>query len=136
MGVVTSTLPTMATMVLEMTALPLAMSMWFYSKSLLSWALATALIVVWEAAISIAFNVHNPMSGLVGQELADAQIIFGVLCILCLAASLVGSTTCYFLDLCDVIPFPALIPLSSSETTYDLVPQRDQPYDNDGNPLP
>lgn len=132
----TIVLPRMATLVLEMTILPMTMAQWFYSKSLLSWALSAALIITWETAISFCFGVHNPLAGLVGTDYTDAINIFGILIILCLAFALIGSTICYVTQTRDIIPVYACIPLDESERFTRKIDKMEQQFDADGEPIP
>lgn len=108
-----SELPRVATAVLEFTALPMAMSMWLYSESLMSWALATALVLVWEIGISYFFGLHNPLYGLLGTDLSEGMTILGVLVLLCLSYSLVGSFIHWLLDGEEVLPYYTIFPLSA-----------------------
>lgn len=128
----TNPLPTMATLVMEMTILPLAISMWCYTPSLMSWALATALVLVWEIGISYCFNVHNPLSGLVGVDFTEATTILGVLVILCWLFALIGSFICWLLDVQEVLPFNALLPMGSASTWTVRRPKTDT---REGEPL-
>lgn len=116
-------LPEISTLVLTMVILPMIMSMWFYSTNMMSWALSTALILTWEVAISYCFNVQNPFVNYSPAEFTEALYIFGVLVILCLIASLVGSFVCWVLDVADIIPFSAIFPLSQREATNVPVPR-------------
>ena len=108
-----SELPRVATAVLEFTALPMAMSMWLYSESLMSWALATSLVLVWEIGISYFFGLHNPLRGLLGTDLSEGMTILGVLVFLCLSYSLVGSFIHWLLDGEEVLPYYTIFPLSA-----------------------
>ena len=118
-GLANFPLPEIATLVLTFTILPLIMSMWFYSTHFMSWALSTALILAWEVAISWAFNVQDPFGNYVEgtQQYNEAIFIFGILVILCLCSSLVGSLVSWILDLADIIPFSAIFPLSRRDST-------------------
>lgn len=108
-----SELPRVATAVLEFTALPMAISMWLYSESLMSWALATALVLVWEIGISYFFGLHNPLYGLLGTDLSEGMTILGVLVFLCLSYALVGSFIHWLLDGEEVLPYYTIFPLSA-----------------------
>ena len=116
-------LPEMATLVLTMVILPMVMSMWFYSTTMMSWALSTALVLTWVVAISYCFDVQNPFVNYSPAEFDEAIFIFGVLVILCLASALVGSFVCWVLDVADIIPFSAIFPLSQRESTNVSVPR-------------
>ncbi len=108
-----SELPTLSTFVMEMTILPMVMAMWFYSESQMSWALATALTIVFDVGVSFCFDIHSPFSTLVGGDLMDGITILGVLIILNLAYSLIGSFVTWLLDGVEILPIAAIFPMSS-----------------------
>lgn len=110
----TNDLPALATLVMTMMA-GLPMAMWFYDSHFMSWSLSTCLIVVWTTAISYCFGLQNPLAGLTGTDFDQGLYLLGVLIILCLVASLVGSFVCYVLDTAEPIPVYALFPLSVRE---------------------
>lgn len=111
-NIATNDLPTLATFTMEMTVLPLMVSMWFYSDSQMSWALATALVLTFEVGVSFCFDIHSPFSTLVGADLADGLRVLGVLVILCPIYSLIGSFIMWFLDGEEVLPIYAIFPMS------------------------
>lgn len=118
----------MATLVLTYFILPLVMSLWFYSTHMMSWALATALILTWEVAISWCFNVQNPFincpwgTGPLDATMCSQSIyIYGIFVIMLLVSALIGSFIGWIMDLPDVIPFSAIFPLSQREASNDPV---------------
>lgn len=107
----TSDLPTIATLVLEMTILPQAIAMWFYTDAQTSWAVAACLVVVWEVSISFCFGVHSPFALLAGMDLVDAVFILGVLVIMSFIYAMIGSFFFWLLGGEEVLPFGSIFPL-------------------------
>lgn len=107
-NIVTSTLPVFATMTLPMTVLPFTMAMWLYNDSVMSWAVATSLILVWQAGVSFGFGVSDPFKGLVGADYVDARTALGVLVILCMIYAVVGTFIGWLLQIEDILPYYAL----------------------------
>lgn len=112
-NIATNNLPALSTFVMEMTVLPMTIAMWLYSPhSLMSWAVAFTLVVTWDIAISVFFGVSSPLEGLIGLDHVEGAKVVGVLIILCLAFSLIGSFVSWLLDGEEVLPFAALFPMS------------------------
>ena len=118
-------------MTMEMTVLPMAIAMWTASPDLTSWALSTAFVLWWETGISFCFGIHSPFATLTGADYSQGVTIFGILIMLCLCFAMIGSFTCWVLDVSDILPFYAILPVSASSVWPGSKVRRD----TDGQPV-
>lgn len=110
MGVAHSNLPTIATLALEMSILPLMLAMWCHqTHNFLGWG-TVALIIGWSIAVREAYGVNSPLTVLAGQDLIDAQLIYnGIYVIMAVLFAMLGTFVGTILDLPGLLPFHACI---------------------------
>ena len=119
-SIVTNELAVFATMTLELTMLPHAFALWIYGDSLMSWAVATSLILVWQVGVRFCFGVDDVFVGLVGPDYDQAKTALGTLVILCLVFALLGTFIGWLLDIEEILPYFALVTSSSKDIGTSL----------------
>ena len=112
-GLANSPLPELATVVMEMTVLPFIMSLWFHTRTLRGWLLVT-LILWYEYSLRYGSNIggENFLNLYSGTDLSQAILIFfTVLGTLSIIAALIGTFLAWVVELPDIMPFYALLPI-------------------------
>jgi hypothetical protein len=114
-GLASEPLPAMATFVMSFTLLPFVLTLWFYSRSLLSWALATALVLGFQFGISVGFGANSPLPA-VAPSVAFSNTLtqLGIDVILCFVWSMTASLMGLMFDIAELLPFGALFPRSQA----------------------
>lgn len=131
MGIAASNLPIIATTVLELSILPLVMSLWFNSKSLLAFGM-TLFVLGWDYCVRMAFNLGNPLSTYLADELTEATKIYvGVLGIMAILMAILGQFTAYVFDLPELLPIWSILP-TYRRTPLSFKRKRRLPLSEDG----
>lgn len=122
MGVTTSNLEYIAYLGPELCILPLMMSMFLYSRTLLGWGITCTTIIIWHIAFREAFGINNPLSQYAGPALTQSLYIYnGIYLILVLVSALVGTAISWLLNFTGMLPFYAWLgsTVRHYEVTYD-----------------
>lgn len=131
-----SPLVAIANLLLENTVFPLVFAMWWFNRrGLESWK-AVAYLWAYTLMIRLGAQVDNPLNLYIGQDLADAQLIYlTIYTALGIGYAVLGSGWALFLDNCDLLPvaarFPSAMQGQRRKVTYKM---GDAYYENDTSP--
>lgn len=128
MGVANSALPAISTLVVEFTIMSAALALWLHrERGLTAWGVAAIFIVGWEVGVREAFNVDNPLNNYLPVTSPDymqaLEIYNGILVILCVLFALIGDFSAWIVDIAEVLPFYACIPLGPASSEGYVIDQ-------------